>query len=136
MNQLVNSIFGRMYIFSQSGLFNRTISLNNISQYFEQYQLSQNVKATTTFQKTNINKLWTIQSHIILEDTVNKINYFEKYQCEKINNKYVENHYINKINILDYCQIFQPITFNDLPKDIKQMIYLKSDKNIMYYDYK
>jgi hypothetical protein len=79
---------------------------------------------------TDIN-VWSIYSDIIILDNKNKNKYIEKYIFKQIYDKSSEEYEFGKMFYNNSFMSYSPINFNDLSDNIKNLIYLKNDKNII-----
>ncbi len=149
MNQLRNTLFYRMYLLQPNYFINQITSTNNrfytekfkknnISGIFNYHKLIfdnnhvDNNHVDNNHKDDNINNIYTIISNIAINDIENKIIYKEYYEFKKFDKIYTELHEFGKLYKTNtYIYNYKPLTFNDLPKNIKNFIYMKNDKDIM-----
>ena len=138
MNQLKNTIFYRMYLL-QPNYFVNKLSITNNRFYTEKFEKN-NISGIFNYHKlifdTNhkeekINSVYTIISNIAINDIENKITYKEYYEFKKNDKIYTELHEFGKIYTNNIICIYKPLQFDDLPKDIKNFIYMKNDRDII-----
>jgi hypothetical protein len=141
MNQLRNTIFYRMYLLQPNHFVNYGINnnqrfytekfeKNNISGIFNYHKLIYNYDCYNENDITN--NVWSIVTNIAIDDNINNTKYMERYEFKKFTNTYTQQHEFGKMEISEsYLYKYQPLTFDDLPKHIKNFIYMKNDKDII-----
>ena len=132
MNHLMNTIFGRMFLFHPNHFINYGIK-NNQNNYFEHFIFSKDIYGTFIFKKTNTTiDNWKVSSDIAIIDESKKIQYIEKYNFDKTSNSNFENHILAKMNLTqNKCNMIEFIKFNNIPNNIQQLIYSKNDNDII-----
>ncbi len=134
MNQLRNTIFYRMYLLQPNYFVN--FGINNNQRFYTEKFEKNNISGIFNYHKliydTQNNNVYTIVTNIAIDDMENKIRYKEYYEFKKYTDTYTELHEFGKLYKTNtYIYNYKPLTFNDLPKNIKNFIYMKNDKDIM-----
>lgn len=140
MNNLMNSIFGRMFLSSPNHFINCMLK-NNQNHYHEYFHFNKDIYGSFDFSKTYISdKKFNIDSNIVIVDEIKQIQYIENYNFKKIEKYKFENHVLRKMQLTTnncnsiykpYCTFIEFINFNDIPKNIQQLIYSKTDNDII-----
>jgi hypothetical protein len=140
MNNLMNSIFGRMFLTHPNHFINCGVKFNP-NLYYEYFLLNKNIYGTFNFKKTNFsNNNWNITSNIVIVDEIKQIQYIEKYNFKKSDDNNIEDHLLGKMHIKNnnctsfyqpYCNLIEFVKFNDIPNNIQQLIYSKTDNDII-----
>ena len=72
----------------------------------------------------------TIYADIIIIDNKNYNKYMERYIFRQTYDKFQETYTFGKLFYSNQFQSYTPLTINKLSKELKSLIYSKSDKNI------
>jgi hypothetical protein len=141
MNQLLNTVFYRMYLLQPNYFLNQHMVKNNNRFYTEKFKKN-NISGTFNYHKliydTNNNEegqnnAYTIISNIAINDMENKITYKEYYEFKKFSSSYTELHELGKyFKTNKYLCSYEPLIYYDLPPHIKNFICLKTDEDIIY----
>jgi hypothetical protein len=132
-----------MYLLQPNFFLNRGIN-NNQRFYTEKFEKN-NISGIFNYHKLiytsdNVcanNNVYTIITNIAIDDNINNVKYIERYEFKNFTNTYTENYEMGQIfRTQTYLYNYKPLVFDDLPKHIKNVIYFKNDKHIIYSNVK